>query len=325
MKIWVVTEGIAGTENQCLGVAEALLNNENGDTVIKRIQLSQPWKTLSPFLGFETKHTFSTKGDSLEPPFPDIALCAGRKAIAAARYIKRESKGKTFVVQIQDPRTSVQQFDLVAVPFHDQARGDNVIVTNAAPNRITDTKLNEAQKTFSDMLAPLPSPRVAVLIGGNSKAHTLTEEKMKHFTKQLKQLANKEKISFMVTTSRRTGQKNESILRDLLKDTNALIWNGNGENPYFGFLAYADYIIVSSDSVSMISDAATTGKPVYILELDGGTKKFDKFYQNLMNKNCIKPFTGKLEKWDYSPLNDSQMIASTIKDRLYKHKENKEV
>jgi hypothetical protein len=95
---WIVTEGLAGTENQCLGIADAMgLCPE-----VKRIRLRTPWKQLSPYLGFET--AFSFKGDSLAGPYPDLVLASGRKAIAAARYIKKQSAGKSYIVFVQDPR-----------------------------------------------------------------------------------------------------------------------------------------------------------------------------------------------------------------------------
>ena len=126
---WIVTEGIAGTENQCLGVAEAL-----GVTpTVKKIVLRQPWHTLSPWLGSESEWTFSPLGDSLRAPWPDLVLAAGRKGIAAARYIRRMSGHRAFIAFLQDPRISPSQFDLVAVPAHDRLRGANVIVTAAAP------------------------------------------------------------------------------------------------------------------------------------------------------------------------------------------------
>ena len=133
---------MAGTENQCLGIAEAL----NIRPVIKRIGLRQPWKFLSPWLGFEGSYSFT--GDKLGPPWPDLLLASGRKSVAAARYIKKASGGKTFAVQIQDPRIDPACFDLVAVPAHDPARGDNVLVTTAAPNRLP----------ISQVSAPAPAP-----------------------------------------------------------------------------------------------------------------------------------------------------------------------
>lgn len=310
MSCWIVTEdGLIGTENQCLGIASALGVTPN----VKRIGLNQPWKTLSPWLGMESAATFS--GDSLEPPWPDLLLSSGRKSIAAARYIKKASGGKTFVAQIQDPRISPSNFDLVAVPEHDPTRGDNVIVTQATPNRVTNEQLSKAREAFSDLLSPLPTPRVAVLIGGNSRAHQMTETIMTTLAKQLKQLAA-DGYGLMITASRRTGTENKALLSHYLQDTNAFIWDGTDENPYYGFLAWADYIIVTADSTSMISEALTTGKPTYMIGLDGGSARFDRFHKGLLNKGMLKRFKGTLEPYDYKKPNDAALVAQEIKKRM---------
>ena len=308
---WIITEGMAGTENQCLGVAEAL----GVMPVIKRIGLKQPWKSLSPFLGFE--QPFSFTGDTLDAPYPDLVLASGRKAIAAARYIKKASKGETFVVQIQDPRISPKHFDLVAVPHHDPTRGDNVVVTHAAPNRITDEKLKVAAQDFKDVLAPLPQPRVAVLIGGNSKAYKMTAEITRNLCADLLALAQSG-YGLMVTASRRTGEENAAIINESLRHENIYVWDGQGENPYFAFLGTADFMIVTADSVSMISEAATTGKPVYMLPLDGGTPRFNKFHNHLLENGIIRTFDGSLKEYSYAPIRDAKLVAWEIKSRIGK-------
>lgn len=301
---WVVSEGMAGTENQCLGVTDAL-----GITPeIKRIALRQPWAALSPWLPLECGRTFHPP---LEGPWPDLLIASGRKSIAASRYIKRMSGGKTFTVQIQDPRISPAHFDLVAVPAHDPARGDNVIVTTAAPNRITPARIDAARQDFS-AFSQRPSPRVALLIGGNSKAHRLTRAVMERLAAQLKRL----KAGLMVTTSRRTGAENESILRAALAGSDAFIWDGSGDNPYHAMLAWADVIIVTGDSVSMLSEAASTGKPVYMIPLEGGGRRLDQFHTNLKLRGAARDFTGSLAHWTYAPLDDAKLVADAIKQRM---------
>ncbi|MCE7886378.1 MAG: hypothetical protein DYH13_02605 [Alphaproteobacteria bacterium PRO2] len=330
MKCWIITEGLAGTENQCLGVAEAL-----GVTPeVKRITLRQPWKSFSPWLGFEHAGIFEP---ALSPPWPDLVIASGRKSIATSRYIRKASNGKSFTVQIQDPRVSPAQFDLVALPAHDPTRGENVIVTDASPNRITIEKLAAAKEKFS-AFEKLKGPRVAVLVGGNSKAHKLTREITENLAAQLKRLD----AGLMVTTSRRTGEVNTEILKSSLvtpakagvhpsisdslsmdaslrwhdDDSNVFLWDGSGENPYFGMLAWADFILVTEDSASMLSDAATTGKPVYVIPLEGGSKRLDKLHENLRKKGITRPFNGRLEHWAYEPLRDSQKIADEIRIRM---------
>ncbi len=304
---WIITEGMIGTQNQCVGVANALGLNP----IIKQIGLRQPWKTFSPWLGFETTSSFSP---SLTPPkdstWPDILITSGRKSVAASRYIKKQSGGKTFTVHIQDPKISATQFDLVAVPFHDKLRGQNVIVTDGAPNKLTKDKLNQAKQDFAPPFESMKSPRVAVLIGGNSRTHKLTNS----ITHQLiNQLSNLD-ASLMVTTSRRTGEENLKMIQDALTKDQNFIWSGNGQNPYLGMLAWADYIIVTSDSVSMLSDAGTTGKPVYMVNLEGGSPRFNRLYDHLNKIDVTRNFTGNLEAWTYEPLHDAQKVAHAIKE-----------
>ncbi len=301
---WVLTENLAGTRNQCIGVANAL---DIAPSIID-VQLKEPWKSFSPHLGFEQSWSYAPK---LEGPWPDLLLTCGRKSIAAARFIKKTSGGKTFSVHIQDPKTSAKDFDLIAAAQHDRLRGDNVIVTTAAPNRITPEKLEQARAAFPQF-GDLPGPRIAVLIGGKSKAYDMSANTMRNLCAQLKSIDG----SLMITASRRTGEGNEQILREGLKDANAYIWDGEGENPYLSLLAWADTILVTADSASMLSDAGTTGKPVYIIPLEGGGKRINALHQNLVNAHVARMFEGALESWSYRPLNDAQAIATEIKQRL---------
>lgn len=314
LQCWIVTEGMAGTENQCLGVADAL-----GITpVVKRISLTQPWKTLSPWLGFECARTFAPRLEGHEA-WPDLLLTAGRKSIAVSRYIKRQSGGKTFTVQLQDPRTSPSQFDLVAVPAHDPLRGDNVVVTKGAPNRITMERLAKARNDFAPLFAMMPSPRIAVMLGGNSKTHRMTETAMEELGGQLSKLDG----SLMITASRRTTEDQKLAFAKGLEDRPRWFWDGSGNNPYFGMLAWADYLMVTADSVSMLSDAATTGKPTYIIPMEGGSPRFDTFHEDLLKNNAARPFEGRLEHWSYAPYTDSADIAAEILRRLaLRHGEN---
>jgi mitochondrial fission protein ELM1 len=302
---WIITEGMAGTENQCLGVADAL-----GVTpLVLRVSLKQPWKLLSPYLGFERGTSFAPP---LCGPWPDLLIASGRKSISASRYIKKASRGKTFTVQIQDPRHSLKDFDLVAVPAHDPARGENVLVTQATPNRITSARLSQAMRDFSEILTRVSSPRVAVLVGGSTKTHRFTQEEANSLASLLSPLVH-QGVGLMITTSRRTGRENEESLRQHLSTPNGYFWNGGDTNPYLGFLAFADFILVTGDSTSMISDAATTGKPVYVLPMAGLSQRQAGLIENLKKAGIVRDFTGMLEDWTYPRLHDSERIADEIR------------
>lgn len=301
---WIVTEGLAGTENQCIGVAEAL---EVHPEVI-RVKLRQPWKTLSPFIGLEHAYSFIP---SLSPPWPDLLIASGRKSIAASRYVRKQSGGKTITVQIQDPRISAKHFDLVAAPAHDRIRGKNVLVTSASPNRITQERLQTEKALFPD-LELVNSPRIAVLIGGNSKAYSITPA----LTEKIAESINKLDGGLLVTCSRRTPENCRKILETKWSGGTNFYWSGEGANPYFAILGWADYILVTADSASMISEGCTTGKPVYMIDLEGGNRKLSALHESLMQHGALRKFEGKLEKFDYEPLNDAKTVAQEIKKRF---------
>lgn len=304
MSCMIITEGIAGTENQCIGVAEAL----GLEPRIKRIKLREPWKSLSPWLGFESWWAFDPL---LFPPWPDLLITSGRKSIAASRYIKKMSDGQTFTLHIQDPKVPPSHFNIVAVPKHDELRGKNVLVTIATPNRVTEQRLREAKLQFKE-LTPHKKPCVAVLIGGNSKTHKITDSIAQKIVSQLLALD----ASLYITVSRRTPEKIRALLAEKLKGEHIYFWNGEGENPYFAFLGFADYILVTNDSASMLSEAATTGKPVYSIPLQGSSEKFARFYKYLKQSGAMRIFEGKLESWEYEPLQDAQKIAEAVEKSL---------
>lgn len=316
---WIlVEEGLAGTESQCIGVANAL-----GLTpVIKRFKLKHPWRAVAPYIysGIEKGY----KGDTLKEPWPDLLIAGGRKAAGVALWIKKQSGGKTFTVCLQDPRARYREFDLIAVPAHDPARGENVVVTTGAPNKITAEKLEAAKQRWANTFEKLPHPRVAVLIGGNSRAYKLDEKITRQLGEYLKKVARDGKAGLMVTTSRRTGQYNACILESWLEGTGAYIWSGMGDNPYEGFLALADAIVVSADSVSMISEAATTGKPVYRVDLQGGSGRLDAFHRLMEEKGIVRPFRGRIEKWEYDRLDDARLVADEITKRMDKRHDDKQ-
>lgn len=310
---WIITEGIRGTENQCIGVAQAM-----GLTpIIKQIKLKQPWKSISPWIYFSSINPTSNTGDTLNTPWPDLIIAAGRKAVAPALWIKKQSKGKTVVVQLQNPYISPKHFDLVIAPQHDGITGDNVITTLAGLHKVTPEIVSGGRDAFEDTFVKLPAPRIAVLIGGNSKHHTLSNQATTILCRQLNQLAN-DGYGIMVTASRRTPADSEKILRDTLAHPNIYFWDGTGENPYFGMLGWADTILVTEDSVSMPSEAISTGKPTYIIKMDGGSTRHDIFHKKLQDAGITRIFNGKIEEWTYTPPHDTQMVAKKIIEYLGK-------
>jgi mitochondrial fission protein ELM1 len=182
-------------------------------------------------------------------------------------------------------------------------------------HRVTPARLADGARCLAPVLAGLPRPLVAVLIGGDNRVYRLTQQRFAGFADQLAALA-RAGYGIAVTPSRRTGPANEQLLRQRLAGLPAFIWDGTGDNPFFGLLGLADAVLVTADSVSMVSEAAASGKPVHIVDLDGGSQKFARFHGAMRAAGITRPFTGAIESWRYTPPDDTALAATEIRRRL---------
>jgi len=311
---WVITDGKVGMESQCVGLAEAL----GLQPVVKRTRLRSPWRQLSPtILRSAPQRALSIRADALSPPWPDLLIASGRQSVLPSLLVGRESAGRTVRVQIQNPAIDPSHFDLVVVPRHDRLRGANVLVTRGALHRVNAARLDEARHRLADRLGALPHPRVAVPIGGDNDVFRLTSEIIARLADQLRHISDKGG-SLMVTPSRRTGEANTIMIREKLAGVTGEIWDGTGENPYFAYLAHADAIVVTEDSVNMVSEAVATGKPVYLVSLQGGSAKFRRFRASLETDGVARPFAGKIETWSYPSFDDMRAVAAAVSALLAK-------
>jgi len=303
---WIVTEGAAGMESQCRGVAEALAL----EPVVKRADPRRLWLALPtrwwpfPFLAM------GGQSGRFEPPWPDVLISCGRKSVAISRAVKRASGGRTFHIHVQDPMMSTVAFDLVAPPRHDGVKGKNVVATRGALHPITPEKLAAAAERFRPHFAHLPRPLVAVLVGGPNGRVRFDRRDAERIADELVRLARTYGAGLVLTPSRRTTQECARILGERLKEVDAYLWDRSGENPYLGMLALADYILVTADSVSLASEACATGKPVYVIALSGGSRRHRRFHEALRAEGLTRPFAGKLERWSYAPLLDAEVVAA---------------
>lgn len=309
VRAWVLTNGAVGFEVQALGVAEAL----GIVPEIKRVAPPAPWRWLAPW--------GPTAPDrAIAPPWPDLLIASGRQSIPYARMIRRASRGGTFVAVLQNPAVAPQTFDLVWAPQHDQLKGANVLSTLASPHRLTPDRLAQEAAKLAPSIAHLPHPRVAVLLGGTNAVYRLDEAAAAAIADKLAMLSDRFGAGLMVTPSRRTGGAQARIIAERLKGKPAVVWDGTGENPYFGFLGSADAVVVTCDSVNMVGEAAATGKPVYVIELDGGSPKFRRFLDGMYAHGAARPFDGRLENWTYVPLNATHDIARAIATAFRAHR-----
>ncbi|MBT4879858.1 MAG: hypothetical protein HOI80_01100 [Alphaproteobacteria bacterium] len=312
LSCWIVTDGKAGTENQCLGLAEAL----NLSPTVKRVTTRFPWTHLPAHLWPIPLWAQSPERDQLKAPWPDLLIASGRPSAAPAAAIRKKSKGKTRVIFVQGPRLSPSRFDVVVSPFHDQLSGNNILTTHGALHKVTKTKCDQAIKSLKPRISHLKPPYVAVLIGGPNKYYQLDDKVMNSIGQQLAALSKKHNVSLLITGSRRTKDSAYTVLHECLKNTPHMLWDWSGENPYLGFLGIADHILLTQDSVSMASEAASTGKPVYIIPLPGKSDKFQRFHKHFQELGYTRPFQGNLENWTYPPLDEPKKIAEKIRKIL---------
>ena len=304
---WILTEkGLKGTENQCIALARAA----GLDYTLKQIRLKNPWKFFTPWIRHFTPKALTADSDTLNGPFPDIVIASGRKAIAPGLWIKRQSGGKTRLVIVQSPVIKDTLFDLVIVPRHDNYHAPNAMQVTGALSLVNADTLAQAKQEWTSLDA-LPQPRIAVLIGGNSRTHQLTQAVADRLIAQLQTLLD-QGDSLMITASRRTAPEIQDKLRASLNGQ-VHFYDGTGPNPYQGYLVWADAILVTEDSVSMACEAISTGKPVYIIPLQGGSDRFRAFHGYLYQQGYARPFDGRIEAFTYRSPNDLAAISEKMK------------
>lgn len=319
---WCLTDGRPGMENQAVGLAEAM-----GLTpVVKRVILKTPWRIASPHITAFKRYAISEKGDPVEAPWPDILIATGRPSILPSLHVKGQSGGRTFTVQLQDPVSHRSRFDRIVVPAHDGLSGDNVIVMDGALHRVTPQKLAAEAQRWAEPFAQIPRPRVSVLLGGTNSRYRLGVAEIKALAAQLQALSA-QGFGLLITGSRRTGEANLAALREALAGCASFISDGGGDNPYFGMLAHADAFIATCDSVNMISEACSTGKPVHVAMLPAqgwrgasAQDKFALFQHDLEHSGRIRFFDGRIETWIYEPLREMERVAQLIQQTYLSRK-----
>jgi len=310
---WVVSDGKAGHEAMSLGVVAAL----GCAAEVKRVAPHGLWKTLAPWAPVSPRERFGAPGTPFAPPWPAVAIAAGRTTIPYIRALKRKAGLRTLTVVLMDSRTGPATADLFWVPEHDCLRGPNVVTTLTSPNVYSSARLAAIRARPAPAIAALPRPRVAVLVGGPNERYGFPPPVTRRLATIVRALADAG-AGLMITTSRRTPADLVAALEDLGRTTGALLYTGEGPNPYPAFLAHADAFLVTADSINMTCEAAATGKPITVFEPDGGAPKFARFHARLramgVTRSVAEPVT-EIGRWSYPPLAAADVIAAEIERR----------
>ncbi len=298
---------------QVNGVADAL-----GVTIKKKqVAPGALYRWLAPWGPTDPRDKFGQDGSMFAPPWPDFAIATGRVAIPYLRRLRQLAGPATFTVVLQDPKTGRNTADLIWVPAHDKLRGSNVISTLTAPHGFTTARLKALKNNTPPEIAALSSPRIAVMLGGKNAVYRFTEDDDRRLERALSSFARLG-ASFMVTPSRRTHQRLIGAVRQATEGAPRIIWDGTGDNPYGDFLANADMLIVTADSVNMTGEACATGRPVYVFTPSGGSAKFNRFHAALRDQGATRVLSDEvdaIETWAYDPILSADFIAGEIHRR----------
>lgn len=309
---WILTTGLAGMDVQTRGLAEAL----GLDYTMKPIAPKGIFKLLAPWGPVAPSERFGAPGSTFAPPWPDVAISLGRSSIPYMRALRRRAP-ETFTIVMLDNKAGRGVADVIWVPQHDRLRGPNVITTLTAPHSFTPERLAELRRAVPAEIAALPRPRVAVILGGKNAVYEFRAEDDARFAGALQSLGALG-ASFMITPSRRTHQRLREVTEEATRTFPRILWDGEGANPYGDFLAHADALVVTADSVNMTGEAAATGRPVLVFTPSAGSDKFRRFHAALQGHGATRPLPERVEaipNWSYEPLHSAETIAREIERR----------
>ena len=308
-KIWSATDGSKGMISQANGLAKNLSSNI---TEIKT-ELIFPWNKLQPGILPSFKWIF--KNDFSTKNLPDIIITCGRKSVYFSLYLKKISNN-IINIHIQNPKIRYNKFNYIIAPNHDEITGKNVINSIGALHHID---LNNISR--NDLNLSIPNNKlVSCIIGGqNNHYHFRKYEIIDLCEKLIKLKENNPAINLLIITSRRTDKSFIKIIRNKMNDK-AILGFDNFKNPYLFALKHSIFFILTSDSTSMISESAVTGKPIYVYHLPfkRKSKRIENFHNEFENLNITRNFdnTLNLKNWNYNHLNETKRIAGIIKKRI---------
>ncbi|MDA9717156.1 mitochondrial fission ELM1 family protein [Candidatus Pelagibacter sp.] len=309
LKGLLLTEGLHGMISQVEGLAKAL----DLDYFHEKVELNSPWNLVPPSLTPKKKFIFKNQ---INKEY-DVIISCGRKSVIPSIVLKKNSNKKIVNIHIQNPKVSLENFDIVVAPDHDSVDGPNVLISKGAIHYLT---LDEIHKAKDYLLSKIEKQKevVTLILGGPTKYYNYDNESMiQIFSKINKQILEKN-MQLIIIPSNRTPEKIIQFAKEYFSK-NRLIVDSVDKQAYLSSLALAKYIIVTCDSSSMISEAALTGKPVYVAMIPAmrNDKRFQKFRNLLESMNIVRKLEDSLDTWSYEKLDETNRIAKQIKEKLF--------
>ena len=310
LKALLLTQGMHGMVSQVEGLAKALKFNFKH----KKIKLKPIWNFVPPKLSPISENLLTEKFvcDS------KIIISCGRKSVIPSIALKKRFGNEIFNIHIQDPKVSLKYFDLIISPDHDNLKGDNVLSTRGSIHYLTRKEIAENSKYIQ--IDKGKKKIVTFIIGGPNKYYNYSDEQIHYIFNKVKKLFTPDKFKLIVIPSYRTPER---IIKKAFNTFgfNHYVVKEIDKKAYLSSLSIADYIIVTCDSTSMISEAAVTGKPVYMAMMKPirSIRRFKSFYSQFMSFGIAKELTDSIDNWSYDKLDEVNRIAPIIKEKMKKN------
>ena len=310
LKGLLLTEGMHGMISQVEGLAKAL----DFDFIHEKIELNNFWKLIPPKITPIRSFVFK---NNIDEKFNIIISC-GRKSVIPSIYLKKKFKKKILNIHIQDPKVSLDNFDFVIIPEHDGVNGKNVITTKGAIHYLRSEELNGNKDYLKSQIKR--ENLVTLIAGGPNKYYDYNEQSIKEIFSKIDKNFISKGFQLIFVPSMRTPQKIIDLAKNYFGNDQIIITKVD-KKAYLSSLKISNYIVVTCDSTSMISEAAITGKPIYVAQLPSIKKnvRFIKFFELFKSLNIIKDLEDSVENWNYEKLNETDRISNYIKDKIKKY------
>ena len=310
LKALLLTQGMHGMISQVEGLAKALnLNYKH-----QEIKLKKFWEFLPPFLTpssmnvLKTQFIFDSK----------VVISCGRKSVIPSLALKKKYKDKVFSIHIQDPKVSIKKFDLIVCPEHDNLEGENVIKTTGAIHYLSEKEIFKERNYLQ--IDKENKKIVAFILGGPNKYYSFSDKEVDFLFNRIKTIFTRDKYKLVIIPSYRTPT-------DIIKKAfnsfghDHMVVKEIDKSAYLCALSISDYMVITCDSTSMISEAAITGKPIYVAQMTAKKRnlRFQKFFSQFKQLNIIKDLTDKIDLWSYDKLDEVNRISPTIYEKIKKN------
>jgi len=305
----LLTQGMHGMISQVEGLAKAL----DLDFIHEKIELNNFWKLFPPKLTPISESVYK----KINHDDFDVIISCGRKSVIPSIHLKKNSNREVINIHIQDPKVNLNHFDFIVAPEHDGIEGKNVISTKGAIHYLTENEISENKDYLNSFIKKDERKIWALIMGGPTKYYDYSTKNMKHIFTALYKLLKKHDFQLVVIPSMRTPINTIHYAKEFFGENHTVIEDVD-KKAYLSALAISEKIVVTCDSSSMISEAALTGKPIYVANIS--PKKKDKRFQRFRNLfrelNIIRNLGEEIENWNYQKLDETNRVANIIKQKI---------